>query len=82
MWGAGLERAQGQVIVLAVPFTGDEQLFRYKPSCFSMKGVRASVVNSALHVSYQHFEDNAHCLEAEITSEPGRRVPPDPEANG
>ncbi len=71
MWGDGPERAQGQVIVLAVPFTGDEQLLRYKPSSFVMKGIRASVADSELHLSYQHFEDNAHRVEPEMSSDLG-----------
>ncbi len=69
-WGDGRTYdAHGQLIVLAVPFAGDPELFQFKPSTFRMKGVRADVYDGELKIAYEEIDNNKDQLTRDINSD-------------
>lgn len=44
---------KGTSITIAIPFEGDGQLFHFRPSTFSMSGVRGTVVGNEIYLVYQ-----------------------------
>ncbi len=43
---------KGPSITIVIPFEGDNQLFHFRPSSFSMSGVRGRVIKNELHLTY------------------------------
>jgi hypothetical protein len=70
MWGDNIYHAQGQLIILAVPFEGDPELFRYRPSTYLMRGIEARTSGNELTLQYQvEEENNSQQLERDIESD-------------
>lgn len=51
--GEGPCYVKGTSVTIAVPFEGDEQLFHFSPSTFSMSGVRGTVLGNEINLRYQ-----------------------------
>ncbi len=69
MWGDGQYHAQGQLIVLAVPFEGDPELFKYQPSSFLMRGVSACVKANELVLQYEVVDEDSQRVDNQITQD-------------
>ena len=43
---------KGTSVTIAIPFVGDEQWFEFKPSSYSLSGIRGKVVGKEIHLRY------------------------------
>jgi hypothetical protein len=65
-WGDGQYHAQGQLIVLAVPFEGDPELFKYLPSSCLMRGVSARVEANELVLQYEVVDEDSSRVDSQL----------------
>ncbi len=58
---------KGIAITIAVPFTGDPELFKYQPSGFTRPPPKAEVVQQEIHLRYEEVEHETNELERKYT---------------
>jgi len=57
---------KGISLTIAVPFSGDESLFQFRPNPFNYNPPRGEVVNQEVHLIYRQIEHNPEELNKEI----------------
>ncbi len=64
----GPHYVKGISITIAIPFEGDGQIFHFRPSAYSMSGIRGMVVENEIHLKYQRLPQDmdAEKLKKEI----------------
>ena len=69
-WGDGRTyHASGQLIVLAIPFDGDPDLFFYQPSRWIARIVSASVCEGELQLQYEDCDNDGRRLQNAIDND-------------
>jgi len=55
--------AKGTLVMIAIPFDGDGELFQYQPSTFTLNPPRGEISNQELHLTFEMTEANAQKLQ-------------------
>lgn len=63
------ESGKGTVVTFAVPFDGDPDLFRFRPSTFTVNPPCGSVVGNELHLTYTRFDHNHEAMKADLNND-------------